>query len=557
MIRRAMGTAVLIIFGVICAGLIAEAGVRVANRFFPYFYCYDAARGWGLRPNTAGYYRREGAAYVEINSGGFRGPEFARPKPPGTVRIAVLGDSYTEAIQVPYEDTFASVAARKLAQSPLLKGRRVEALNFGVDGYGTTQELMTLREQVWAYQPDIVVLAIFLGNDVRNNSVSLEGNLCRPFYVERDGKLAPAGPLQSSNSFRLWCMARFDYRKSGLLSLIGGAWTILRTRNEQPTAELPVERAINYDIYKPPTTPTWRDAWQVTDDLVEETHREAARHGAAFLTVTLDTSIQVWPDPKVRENFMKRIGVSDLFYPDRRIAALGERDGFDVLTLAEPLYQYAQAHHAFLHGFANSRIGFGHWNVEGHRVAGELIGERLCAMLERRQMRELRGRTSGSARLTGRSRWPGARHRAAVAARGIVPARTGRRRALRARRRPVRTMPHDGAPWSCPRRAMDPNLRPALAQPLVELHDYPVGILEQARQHFLARRLAISDRVRLIRADEDLHSGRLEPLDTFAQVAHPEREMMNPELVDFDRPARRLSRLLREHEKPASGPSAH
>ena len=381
MIRRAMGTAVLIIFGVICAGLVAEVGVRVANRFFPYFYCYDAARGWGLRPNTAGYYRREGAAYVQINSGGFRGPEFAAPKPAGTVRIAVLGDSYTEAIQVPYEDTFASVAARQLAQCPLLKGRRVEALNFGVDGYGTTQELMTLRQQVWAYQPDIVVLAIFLGNDVRNNSVTLEGNLCRPFYVEHDGKLTPAGPFQSSNSFRLWCMARFDYRKSGLFSLIGGAWTILRTRSEQPTAELPVERAINYDIYKPPTEQTWRDAWQVTDDLVAETHREAARHGAAFLTVTLDTSIQVWPDPQVRENFMKRIGVSDLFYPDRRIAALGERDGFDVLTLAEPLYQYAQAHHAFLHGFANSKIGFGHWNVEGHRVAGELIGKRLCAML--------------------------------------------------------------------------------------------------------------------------------------------------------------------------------
>ena len=382
MIRKALGTTVLIIFGVVCAGLVAEVGVRVANRLFPYFYCYDAARGWGLRPNTAGYYRREGAAYVEINSDGFRGPEFVKPKSPGTVRIAIIGDSYTEAIQVPYEDTFASVAARKLAQCPLLKGRRVEALNFGVDGYGTTQELVTLREKVWAYQPDIVLLAIFLGNDVRNNSVSLEPNLCRPFYIERDGKFIPTGPFQSSNSFRLWCMTRFDYRKSGLLSLVGGAWTILRSHNRQPTAELPVERAINYNIYKPPTDAAWRNAWQITDDLVAETHREAARHGAAFLTVTLDTGIQVWPDPRVRDNFMKHLDVSDLFYPDRRIAALGERDGFDVLTLAEPLYRYAEAHHAFLHGFANSKIGFGHWNAEGHRVAGELIGERLCAMLE-------------------------------------------------------------------------------------------------------------------------------------------------------------------------------
>ena len=204
-----------------------------------------------------------------------------------------------------------------------------------------------------------------------------------------------------------------------MLSLLGGAWTILSTRSQQPTAELPVEAAINYDIYKPPTEPAWRDAWQVTDDLVEETHREAARHGAAFLTVTLDTSIQVWPDPKVRENFMKRIGVSDLFYPDRRIAALGERDGFDVLTLAEPLYQYAQAHHAFLHGFANSKIGFGHWNAEGHRVAGELIGERLCAMLKAgkcascARQRERPWERSGA---PGAPSGSGTRRRAAVAA---------------------------------------------------------------------------------------------------------------------------------------------
>ena len=144
------------------------------------------------------------------------------------------------------------MAARRLADCPLLKGRRVEALNFGVDGYGTAQELVTLREKVWAYQPDIVVLAVFLGNDVRNNSATLEGNLCRPFYIERDGKLMSAGPFDSSSSFKVWCMARFDYRKSGLLPMIRNAWTILSTRDQQPTPELPIERAVNYDIYKPP-----------------------------------------------------------------------------------------------------------------------------------------------------------------------------------------------------------------------------------------------------------------------------------------------------------------
>jgi len=149
--------------------------------------------------------------------------------------------------------------------------------------------------------------------------------------------------------------------------------------------------------------------------------------------VTLDTGIQVWPDPRVRDNFMKHLDVSDLFYPDRRIAALGERDGFDVLTLAEPLYRYAEAHHAFLHGFANSKIGFGHWNAEGHRVAGELIGERLCAMLEAGKCASCAAGpagASGDARFTGRS--CGAGRRAAVAARasGLRRARRGRRSRL-------------------------------------------------------------------------------------------------------------------------------
>lgn len=380
--RKAAGIAALIIFGVVGALLIAEVGVRVANHWFPYFYSYDAARGWGLRPNTSGYYSREGASWMHINSDGFRGPNVSKRKPPGTIRIAFVGDSYTEAMQVPYKDTFASVAARTLAQCPLLHGKHVQALDFGVDGYGTAQELVTLRKQVWPFHPDIVVLAVFLGNDIRNNSVTLEGDQCRPFFVVRDGKLVPAGPFGSSNSFRLWCMARFNYRKQGLFALLGSAWTIIADHDEQPTPQYPIERAINYNIYKPPVDKAWKSAWRVTDALIEEMHREVAAHGAAFLVTTLDTSIQVWPDEAVRKRFMKRIGVTNLFYPDRQIASLGERDGFQVLTLAQPLYEYAKEHHAYLHGFFNTPKGFGHWNKTGHRVAGELMGKRLCKMIQ-------------------------------------------------------------------------------------------------------------------------------------------------------------------------------
>jgi hypothetical protein len=358
-----------------------EVSVRIANHFFPYYYCYDPDRGWGLRPGASGWWRREGESYVKINHDGLRDREHSKAKPPGTFRIAVLGDSYTQAIQVPIEQTFWSVMERRLRKCPALKGREAEAINFGVDGYSTAQELVTLRRDVWSYHPDAIVLAVFLGNDVRENSINLERNQCRPFYVLRDGRLEPTGPFMSSPSYRLWCLARFGYRSASPLTILRRAFSILFHPPRQPTPEHPYEPAISYNIYKPPPDEAWRAAWDVTEALISEINAESRNHGALLLVATLDMGIQVWPDLAVRQRFMRQMGLDNLFYADDRVAALGRREGFVVLSLARPLQTYAQANHIYVHGFPNTPTGFGHWNQTGHRLAGELIAARLCQMV--------------------------------------------------------------------------------------------------------------------------------------------------------------------------------
>ncbi len=361
--------------------VIAEVAIRLANRWFPYFFQYDPDCGWVLRPGTSGHYSREGNSLVVINSAGLRGPEVSRTKPADAFRVAVLGDSYAEAIQVPYEQTFSAVTERAMANCPALAGRHVQVLDFGVDGYGTAQELIMLRRRVWAYSPDMVVLAVFLGNDVRNNSVILEGNQCRPFYVFRNGHLVEGGPFIDSPPFRAWCAMRFDYRSANLLSTARNALSILAQSRRGPTPEYPVEAAINYEIYRPPTTPAWRDAWHVTEALLTEFNREVRAHSASLLVVTLGTGIQEWPDPRARVRFEKFLGVNDLSYPDRRIAELGEKEGFPVLALAQPLGEYAEKERVFLHGFDNTPKGFGHWNALGHQLAGKHVAKKLCEML--------------------------------------------------------------------------------------------------------------------------------------------------------------------------------
>ena len=400
--RRLAFNVTLACFGVAVAFLIGEIVVRLADLAPANFYTYDAHLGWAMEPGAGGWQEQEGRAYLHVNRDGFRGPDYLRQKPVDTLRIAVLGDSVTEAQQVPYEDTFCVIIQRQLtAQCPLkaqIGGqtqrtfKHVEVMNFGCDGYGTAQELITLRRRVWSYSPDVVVLALFTGNDIRNNSVALEGDKCRPFFEYRNGNLVLGGPFEGSLSFRLHCMLRFESRHSQLLNVLGGARSVLskriraaldgKTATKARRAGPPgPELGLNDLVYRPPFTPVWHDAWRVTDGEVKMMNREVKEHGARFLVVTMTNGIQVDPNTRLRASYMKYIGVENLFYPDDHIRELGEHDGFAVLNLARPLQSYADERHVYLHGFTNTHFGAGHWNTEGHRVAGELIASKVFAFV--------------------------------------------------------------------------------------------------------------------------------------------------------------------------------
>src|SRR2546430_12792928 len=92
-------------------------------------------------------------------------------------------------MQVDLERTFWSLLPKRLESCGFAPGKRIETVNFGVSGYGTAHELLTLQERVWPYSPDMVLLAFFPGNDVRNNSKALEGERGRAYFSLKDGKL--------------------------------------------------------------------------------------------------------------------------------------------------------------------------------------------------------------------------------------------------------------------------------------------------------------------------------------------------------------------------------
>jgi hypothetical protein len=398
---------------ILFALVVGEIGLRIIGYTYPIFYTTDAARGYALRPCMQGWYRKEGAAYVRINCQGLRDREHAQQKPPHTLRIAVIGDSYAEALQVPVEDAFWAVMERKLQACPAFGGRTVEVINFGVSGYGTAQELLTLEQQVWAYEPDMVLLAVTTNNDITDNSRPLKKTDEIPYFLLRDGQLVLDDSFRTNNAFRLrnsalnragrWLRdslrviqaihqaqhalkARLDARRAHAAQTAQGSTntatnpganqTTTAAAADAPGAELGADNL----IYRPPPTQVWQDAWRVTEALLARMNDEVKSHGAQFVVVTLSNGIQVYPDPKARQAFMQRLGVPDLLYPDTRIKSLCARAGIPSVTLAPQLQAYADKHKVFLHGFAPD-LGNGHWNQTGHHVAGELLAQQLCAGL--------------------------------------------------------------------------------------------------------------------------------------------------------------------------------
>jgi lysophospholipase L1-like esterase len=91
---------------------------------------------------------------VAINSKGLRDREIAYERTPGTLRILMLGDSFTEGWGVAFDETFSKRIERLYAERGIL----AEVINAGVGNYNTVMEVNYFLDEGWKYRPHIVVL---------------------------------------------------------------------------------------------------------------------------------------------------------------------------------------------------------------------------------------------------------------------------------------------------------------------------------------------------------------------------------------------------------------
>ncbi|MBI1320511.1 MAG: hypothetical protein GC168_16420 [Candidatus Hydrogenedens sp.] len=126
-------------------------------------------------PNATQSYATDEFAYTaHINRLGLRERDIPAA-PDGKYRICAIGDSYTYGWGVEAEDTWL----RHAEQALIASGHDVQTINMGKPGSGPDWYAELAEKSLPLLQPDLVVVAILLGNDVAASGPSEQTNVER------------------------------------------------------------------------------------------------------------------------------------------------------------------------------------------------------------------------------------------------------------------------------------------------------------------------------------------------------------------------------------------
>jgi hypothetical protein len=165
-----LGSGAALALGEVAARLLALPGpvfdLRGLHEFRP-----DRSWLYGLRPGAEGRLSSSGDTLYRINADGFRGPRHARPKPPGMLRVVVMGDSIAFGYGVEESSSFPRALEARLAE--LVPEAHIEVVNLGVGGYNAWNEAELLKDVGIGYEPDLVLVQ-FCINDLNYPSVHFD-----------------------------------------------------------------------------------------------------------------------------------------------------------------------------------------------------------------------------------------------------------------------------------------------------------------------------------------------------------------------------------------------
>ena len=326
-----------------------------------------------------------------INSQGFRGAELA-PRGEST-RVLVYGDSF---IQGDFAQTAETFTEQLRGQLSSRTGKSVEVVNAGVAGYGPDQELRRMEQELPTLKPNLVIVAIYAGNDF--------GDLLR----DKLYRLSSDGSLLDNRSWFLDDAILADMRRSRSepilrkivrsvrFRLFGVPGEAFLTGQEARRARVDADLKQGIDEYRQyviegdngvhdlyvdpynadvsltPTSQSARYKIAMMEQIMRRMGETAAKNNAALVFLLIPSPIDVTDlhetgevDP-VKYPEYKRSTLTDI------LAGICHRNDFHVVNLFDPFWQ-RRADDLYLKGWDD------HWNGRGQAFAAELMSEFVIA----------------------------------------------------------------------------------------------------------------------------------------------------------------------------------
>lgn len=258
---------------------------KLSSRFHPYYSSPTPA----LEAFPQGDAQSDRAGYTVIH-----GRRISHQKQEGTRRVLFIGDSGTFGSGVAYEKSFPFVFEELHNKSN--PPRRVEVINAGRRGLSTVGEIKLLEDDLLQFKPDVVVLGLFMANDLNFNLAHanvetlsfFETGILKAFYFLRHHSA-----LCHFLYLRLLAL-NAHYRLVGSLGLQEAQWIPVEYRLIDDNG-LSLVNYLHGEIasYKRPFSPLMRRAFVVLEDSFRRLQELSLQHNFSVAVVIIPTSSAV------------------------------------------------------------------------------------------------------------------------------------------------------------------------------------------------------------------------------------------------------------------------
>jgi lysophospholipase L1-like esterase len=346
------------IFGTVAAVLVtaftlgvAELSLRLVDYPSSAFSPWIRSDAFGFRLAPGISLRMKGPEYdveVATNSLGMRDDE---PVPKKGRRVLLLGDSFAMGYGVERGRLFADLLEKQL---------EVDVVNAGTGGYEIVQQPRVLAEHGPQLKPDLVVYALYLGNDLAQND---------EWEVRQDGALQSRVrqyPVRQPREAKLWRLVR-DF-----------LYGVRQGRSEKEGEWLPFEGYLG--LCEKSLGEEARKDYDDADRHLAALAKEAGSQGARLLVLTLPYRSMV--EPEALASLARKVpGLAeryDLTRPALEIGARMDARGIDHADVTPFLVEeYRKSGRPLFYPVDGHLTDAGHEAVA--RFVAPLVRERLAA----------------------------------------------------------------------------------------------------------------------------------------------------------------------------------